>query len=105
MLKEKHAQELFREVRRLRAKEKPGTKRAQTSASPIRITSGVVGYDQGCAKVSPRGFGRMTAKAEIPPVNGNEMKVLGRTAKSTNWQADPERELLLCSWSNLPSVL
>jgi hypothetical protein len=41
-------------------------------------------YHQG------KGCGRMTAKAEIPPVNGNEMKVLRWT---------------LCSWANRASVL
>src|SRR6266478_8496731 len=37
----------------------------------------------GCIEFSQRGFGRMTAKAEIPPAKGNEMKVFGRTPKST----------------------
>jgi hypothetical protein len=38
----------------------------------------------------PRGCGRMTAKAESPPTNGNEMKVLRRA---------------VCSWSNGALVL
>jgi hypothetical protein len=35
----------------------------------------------------------MTAKAAIPPAKGNEMKVFGRTPKSTAWRADSEGAL------------
>jgi hypothetical protein len=47
----------------------------------------------------------MTAKAEIPPVNGNEIKVLVPMARPTNWRTEPERRVLLCSRSNNASVL
>ena len=53
--------------------------------SPIRSPFGHWwGYHQG------KGCGRMTAKAESPPTNGNEMKVFRRT---------------VCSWSNGGSAL
>jgi hypothetical protein len=38
----------------------------------------------------------MTAKAEIPPMNGNEIKVFGRMAKLTARLADSARALSLC---------
>jgi hypothetical protein len=44
----------------------------------------------------PRGCGRTTAKAEIPPMNGNEIKVFGRMAKLTARLADSARALSLC---------
>ena len=45
---------------------------------------------------SPRGCGRMTAKTEIPAVNGNEIKDFGRKAKSIARPADSARALSLC---------
>src|ERR1700722_15536920 len=57
---------------------------AKRQAETIRQRTVFSCYHQG------KGCGRMTAKAERPPVSGNEMKVLRRT---------------LWIWPNGPSVL
>jgi hypothetical protein len=103
MLKEKYAQELLREVTRPRADDTPGKNKHKRRRH--QVSSLQAGYDQVCVKSSSSGVGRMTAKAAIPPVNGNEIKVLVPTARPTHWRTEPERRLLLCFWSNNVSVL